>query len=37
MNKCTTLPRLILMYFIVLLYQVNGILNMYNVPAYCAS
>ena len=36
MNGCTILPGLILMYFIVLLCQVDGILIMYNVPAYCA-
>ena len=35
MNGCTTLPRLILMYFTVMLCQVDGILNMYNVPTYC--
>ena len=36
MNGCTRLPGLILMYFIVLLCQVDGILIMYNVPTYCA-
>ena len=36
MNGCTILLKLILMYFIVLLCQVDGILNMYNVLAHCA-
>ena len=36
MNGCTILPGLILMYFIVLLCQVDGILNMQNISAHCA-
>ena len=36
MNGCTTLPGLILLYFIVLLCQVDGISNMHNVLVHCA-